>query len=112
MTSRRAQSSSEIVDGEHASLKTQVKLLMKKKKVLNVSMKPNKRVVSSWRTHCELVALLEAERSMHLGKMNELKHDVKHKFSKLKKRRVPVDAAYKASLMLYALTYQHYSMQL
>ena len=97
---------------KHASLKTQVKLLMKKKKGLNVPMKSNNRVVSSWRTHCELVALLEAERSMHLGKMNELKHDVKHKFSKLKKRRVPVDAAYKASLMLYALTYQHYSMQL
>ena len=90
---------------KHASLKTQAKLLMKKKKVLNVPMKSNKRVVSSWRTHCELVALLEAERSMYLGKkMNELKHDVKHKFSKLKKRRVPVDAAYKASLMLYALT--------
>ena len=33
-------------------------------------------------------------------------------FSKLKKRRVPVDAAYKASLVLYVLTYQHYSMQL
>jgi chromosome segregation ATPase len=85
---------------KHASLKTQVRLLMKEKEGLERAYEVEQACSAELESSLqELVALLEAERSMHSGKMNELKH-VKHKFSKLKKRRVPVDAAYKASLML------------
>ena len=98
---------------KHAFLKTHVKLPMKEKEGLERAYEVEQACsVKSENSLQELVALLEAERWMHSGKMNELKQHVKHKFSKLKKRRVPVDAAYKASLVLYALTYQHYSMQL
>jgi chromosome segregation ATPase len=85
---------------KYASLKTQVKLVTKEKdeiaRAYEVEQACSAELESSLQ---EIVALLEAERSMHSGKMNELKV-IKHKFSKLKKKRVPVDAAYKASLML------------
>jgi chromosome segregation ATPase len=85
---------------KHASLKTQVKLLTKQKdeiaRAYEVEQTCNAELESSLQ---EMVALLEAERSMHSGKINELKV-IKHKFSKLKKKRIPVDAAYKGSLML------------
>ena len=85
---------------KHASLKTQVQLLTKQKEQIanayEIEQNCSAELESSLQ---EIVALLEAERSMHSGKLNELKV-IKHKFSKLRKKRVPVDAAYKASLML------------
>jgi len=85
---------------KHASLKTQVQLLTKQKEQIASAYECEQTCSAELESSLQdMVALLEDERSMHSGKMNELKV-IKHKFSKLKKKRVPVDAAYKASLRL------------
>eukprot|EP00986_Skeletonema_menzelii_P001146 scaffold306_cov142-Skeletonema_menzelii.AAC.12 len=85
---------------KHASLKTQIQLLTKQKEEIARAYEVEQTCSAELESSLQdMVALLEAERSMHSGKMNELKV-IKHKFSKLKKKRVPVDAAYKASLRL------------
>ncbi|KAK1734375.1 hypothetical protein QTG54_014882 [Skeletonema marinoi] len=85
---------------KHASLKTQIQLLTKQKEQIASAYECEQTCCAELESSLQdMVALLEDERSMHSGKMNELKV-IKHKFSKLKKKRVPVDAAYKASLKL------------
>ncbi|EJK50700.1 hypothetical protein THAOC_30258 [Thalassiosira oceanica] len=80
----------------HAELKTQYKVLGKEKDELTKAFEIERASNNELETSLEeMVNLLQAERSLYVEKTREHKL-VKKKFSALRKKRVPIDAAYQA----------------
>jgi len=81
---------------EHAAIKTKAKLIAKEKDEIANAYEMEKLSNSELETSLEeIVNLFQAERAMHDTKTAEHKI-IKKKFSSMRKKRVPVDAAYKA----------------
>jgi chromosome segregation ATPase len=81
---------------EHAAIKTKAKLLAKEKDNLTTAYEIEKLSNSELESSLEdIVNLFQAERTMNDEKSKEHKI-IKKKFASMKKKRVPVDAAYKA----------------
>ena len=81
---------------EHAAIKTKAKLIAKEKDEIANAYEMEKLSNSELETSLEeIVNLFQAERAMHDTKTTEHKI-IKKKFSTMRKKRVPVDAAYKA----------------
>ena len=81
---------------EHAAIKTKAKLIAKEKDEIANAYEMEKLSNSELETSLEeIVNLFQAERAMHDTKTTEHKI-IKKKFSSMRKKRVPVDAAYKA----------------
>jgi len=85
---------------EHAAIKTKAKLLAKEKDEIANALEMEKLSNSELETSLEeIVNLFQAERAMHDTKTTEHKI-IKKKFSSMRKKRVPVDAAYKACRLM------------
>jgi hypothetical protein len=83
-----------------ATLKTEAKILEKEKDEIIDAYEAERASNTSLETSLEeIVDLLEAERAIHAEKAKEHKI-IKKKFSHMRKKRVPIDAAYNASLQL------------
>lgn len=81
---------------EHAAIKTKAKLLAKEKDEIANAYEMEKISNTELESSLEdIVNLFQSERLMHDTKTKEHKI-IKKKFSSLRKKRVPVDAAYKA----------------
>ncbi len=77
-----------------AEKKTQIKALAQELEAMNLS---NDELEKSLE---EMVELLEAERNVHGNQIKDLKHKcetLKHKYGKMRKKRLPVDAAFAAA---------------
>ena len=90
----------QLLKKEYAAIKTKAKILTKENKELadayEIERASNTELENSLE---DLVNLLEAERAVHRQQLMELR-TVRKKFSSMRKKRVPIDAAYKASLVL------------
>lgn len=85
---------------EVATLKTEAKISEKEKDEIIDAYEAERASNTSLETSLEeIVDLLEAERAIHAEKAREHKI-TKKKFSHMRKKRVPIDAAYNASLQL------------
>lgn len=85
---------------EQASLKTQVKLFAKEKEELAEAFETERLSNNELETSLdEIVELLESERAIHGAKAQEYKL-IKKKFNAMRKKRIPIDAAYKACRVL------------
>ncbi|KAL3793055.1 hypothetical protein HJC23_003063 [Cyclotella cryptica] len=105
---------------DHAATKTKVKLLKQELqkigadqeemiKAYDIERKSNAELSSSLE---EMVHLLEKERALHTEQIESFRNKLdtlKSKFSKMRKKRVPIDAAYKATRILLD-RYEAYSI--
>jgi chromosome segregation ATPase len=96
---------------DHAITKTKVKLLKNELQKIGSEQREMINAYDAEREHSaeltssleEMVTLLENERVVHKDQVDALRtklDGLKIKFNRLKKKRVPIDAAYKASRML------------